>query len=427
MALNRALGLPMLTFYGTGMILGAGIYSIIGQAAGIAGESLWQGFLLAGIAALLTALSYAELATIYPTAGAEYTYLRNAFSSQRWLAATIGIVVIFAGCASAATVALSFASYLQHFVTLPRFAVATAVLILFTGINIIGIRQSSWTNASFTVIEVLGLVLFTWLGWRQPEFGSALFAAPTLATVSSAALIIFAFLGFENISSLAEETKDPEKNIPRAILLSLFISTVLYILVSLAAVALMPPEQLAQTDSALLDASLKSSRSLARVLGGIALFSTANTVLIALVTSSRILYGISKDHSLPRVLSKTLKNKKTPWIAALVALFAAVALLPFGKVETVASIASFATMIVFVAINAAVVRLRFKHPQQNRPFRIPFAISGVPILPILGIVVCFVFLIQFDQLVYITGLLAFLCSAGIYFLFKYYRDRSSIV
>lgn len=425
MALNRTLGLPMLTFYGTGMILGAGIYSIIGQAAGIAGESLWQGFLLAGIAALLTALSYAELATMYPTAGAEYTYLRNAFSKQRWLAATIGIVVIFAGCASAATVALAFTSYLQHFITLPRFAVASSVLILFTGINIIGIRQSSWTNAIFTVIEVLGLVIFIWLGWSQPEFGTALFASPTLATVSSAALIIFAFLGFENIVSLAEETVDPEKNIPRAILLSLFISTVLYILVSLAAVALMPPEQLAQTESALLDASLKSSRSLAGVLGGIALFSTANTVLIALVTSSRIIYGISKDNSLPQVLSKTLEKQKTPWIAALVAMFAAVVLLPFGKVETVASIASFATMIVFIAINVALVHLRRKEPQKKRPFRIPFAINGVPILPILGIIVCFVFLFQFDQLVYLTGLLSFAGSAGIYFLFKYYRDRSS--
>lgn len=425
MALNRTLGLPMLIFYGTGMILGAGIYSIIGIAAGIAGESLWQGFLLAGIAALLTALSYAELATMYPTAGAEYTYMRNAFSNQRWLAATIGIVVIFAGCASAATVALAFTSYLQHFISLPRFAVAGAILILFTGINIIGIRQSSWTNALFTVIEVLGLLIFIWLGWSQPEFGSALLVAPTLATVSSAALIIFSFLGFENIVSLAEETKDPEKNIPRAILLSLFISTVLYILVSLAAVALMPPEQLAQTESALLDASLKSSRSLAGVLGGIALFSTANTVLIALVTSSRIIYGISKDNSLPQVLSKTLEKQKTPWIAAIFAMFTAVVLLPFGKVETVASIASFATMIVFIAINVALVHLRRKKPKKNRPFRIPFAINGVPILPILGIIVCFVFLFQFDQLVYLTGLLAFAGSAGIYFLFKYYKDRSS--
>ncbi len=425
MSLNRTLGLPMLTFYGIGMILGAGIYSIIGQAAGIAGEGLWQGFLLAGIAALLTALSYAELATMYPTAGAEYIYLRNAFSSQRWLAATIGIGVVFAGCASATTVALAFSSYLQHFIALPRFSVACGVLVLFTGLNIVGIRQSSWTNAIFTVIEALGLVLFIWLGWRQPEIGNALFIAPTLATVSSAALIIFAFLGFENIVSLAEETIEPEKNIPRAIFLSLFISTLLYILVSLAAVALMPPEHLALTESALLDASLKSSRNLAGILGGIALFSTANTVLIALVTSSRILYGISKDHSLPKIFSNTLKRQKTPWVAALVGLFIAILLLPFGKVETLASIASCATMIVFISVNGALIRLRQTQPQKNRPFRVPFSIKTIPIIPVLGIAVCITLIFQFSRMVYLTGFFSFACSAGIYFLWRRFTVRSS--
>ncbi len=425
MALNRSLGLPMLTFYGTGMILGAGIYSIIGQAAGIAGESLWQGFLLAAVAALLTALSYAELATMYPTAGAEYIYLRNAFSSQRWFAATLGILVIFAGCASAATVSLAFASYLEHFIELPRFWVASSLLIIFTGVNIIGIRQSSWTNAIFTLIEATGLILFVWLGWQKKDFGNALLVSPTLATISSAALVIFAFLGFENIVSLAEETKEPEKNIPRAILLSLLIATILYTLVSLAAVALMAPEQLAQTESALIDASMKSSVSLAKILGGIALFSTANTALIALITTSRILYGISKDKSLPQVLSKTLRKQKTPWVAALIALALTVLLLQFGKVETLAGIASFATMLVFIAVNAALIRLRRTEPHKIRPFRLPFSLGRVPILPVLGIIMCSIFLFQFDQLVYSTGSFAVACSAGIYFIYRYFMSRSS--
>ena len=425
MALNRTLGLPMLTFYGTGMILGAGIYSIIGQAAGTAGESLWQGFALAAVAALLTALSYAELATMYPTAGAEYIYLRNAFSNHRWVAGTIGIVVIFAGCASAATVALAFASYLQHFVEFPRFVVACSLLLLFTAVNIFGIQLSSWTNAIFTLIEAAGLILFIWLGSQNPDFGNALLTTPTLATVSSAALIIFAFLGFENIVSLAEETKEPEKNIPRAILLSIIISTVLYVLVSLAAVALMSPELLAQTESALIDASMKSSKSLAGILGGIALFSTANTALIGLITTSRILYGISKDKSLPLVLSRTLKKRKTPWVAAIVSFGATIFLLPFGKVETLASIASFATMIVFIAINVALIRLRQTQSRTRRPFRLPLSIGNYPVLPILGIGVCLIFLFQFNKLVYLTGLLAFACSAGIYFLFRHFSNRSS--
>jgi basic amino acid/polyamine antiporter, APA family len=420
MALNRTLSLPMLTFYGTGMILGAGIYSIIGQAAGIAGETLWQGFLLAAIAALLTALSYAELATMYPTAGAEYTYVRNAFSSQRWLAATIGIIVVFAGCASAAAVALAFTSYLKYFIVLPRFVVAGSILIIFTAVNIIGIKQSSWTNAIFTLIEVIGLIIFIWLGASQPDFGNALLVTPTLATISSAALIIFAFLGFQSIVSLAEETIEPEKNIPRAILLSLLLSTLLYILVSLAALALMKPESLALTESAILDASLKSSRRIAGILGGFALFSTANTVLISLITTSRIIYGISKDHSLPLILSRTLIVQKTPWVAALVMLLASILLLPYGKVETLASISSFATMIVFVAVNVSLIWLRMKDPLRIRPFRTPLAIGRLPILPVLAIAVCITFLFQFDQLIYLTGLLAFVGSTGIYFLCRHF-------
>lgn len=424
MNLKRTLGLTMLTFYGTGMILGAGIYSIIGQAAGIAGESLWLGFLIAAAAALLTALSYAELSTMYPQAGAEYTYLRQAFSNQPWLAGTIGIVVVFAGCASVATVSLAFASYFQHFLVLPRAIVAMALISTFTAVNIIGIHFSSWTNATFTVIEASGLVLFIWLGFQMPEFGEALLVTPNLSTLSSAALIIFAFLGFENIVSLAEETKDPEKNIPRAILLSLLISTILYILVSLAAVALMLPAELALTESALLDASYKSSPRLAGVLGGIALFSTANTALIGLVTASRIIYGVSKDNSLPRALSKTLKKQKTPWIAALVALLTATTLLPFGKVETLAGIASFATLIVFIAINVALVHLRRTDPKRKRPFRTPLALVGVPILPILGILACVVFLFQFDRVVYLTGLLVFGAAFGVYLISRYFMERT---
>lgn len=404
------------------MILGAGIYSIIGQAAGKAGYSLWQGFILAGIAALLSALSYAELATMYPKAGGEYIYLRNAFSDQRWLAATTGIIMSFAGCASAATVALAFAGYLQYFLKSPHLIVAVGLLTFFTAINLIGIKQSSWVNAVFTSIEAFGLLLFIWLGWKSPGFGSAVFILPNSATVSSAALIIFAYFGFENIVNLAEETKSPEKTIPRAILLSLFISTLLYVLVSLAAVALMPPDQLALTESALTDAAMDSSRGIAGVLAGIALFSTANTALIALLTTSHILYGISKDNSLPKAFTKTFRQ--TPWVAALVSLSLSVALLQLEKVETLASVASFTTMMAFVAVNSALIFLRFSQPTKVRPFKVPLSIGKIPIFPVFGILTCLLFLFQFEKQIYILGSAAFVCSASVYFVYAFFNRRS---
>ena len=426
MGLQRTLGLSMLTFYGTGMILGAGIYSIIGKAAGISGDGLWQGFLLAAAVSLLTAMSYAELSTMFPTAGGEYVYLRRAFAGQRWLAASVGITVTFAGCASVATVAIAFAGYLHHFVDWPNLTVALSLIVFFTAINILGIKQSSWINAIFTVIEISGLILFVWLGWNSPDFGKALLVQPNMATVSSAALIVFAYLGFENIVSLAEEVKQPEKTIPRAIFLSLLISTLLYVFVSLAAVSLMPPDQLAQTDSALTDAAMISSARLAGVLGGIALFSTANTALIGLITASRILFGISRDGSLPKVLSKTLSKRKTPWVAALVSLTVAALLLPLGRVEVLAGIASFSTMIAFIAVNTTLIVLRRTQPDAKRPFRVPLAVARIPVFPVLAVGSGLVFLFQFDSEVPFIGTAAFFGSAGLYFLFRRFRTDKSV-
>lgn len=406
MPLKRTLGLTMLTFYGTGMILGAGIYSIIGQAAGIAGDAVWQGFALAAIAALLTALSYAELAALFPKTGGEYVYLRQAFPRARWVAATTGMLVIFAGCSSAATVALAFSSYFQHFMPAPRFLVASGLLISFSAVNIFGIQQSSWMNAIFTLIEAAGLVLFIWLGLQSPTFGDAISEAPNMEVVSSAALIIFAFFGFENIVNLADETKDPEKTIPRAIFLSLSVSTVLYILVSLAAVALMPSEQLALSDSAIADAAMNHSPPIAKALGVIALFSIANTALIALITTSRIVYGISKDKSLPRVFSNTLTKRKTPWVAAISVCGISILLLQIGNVGTLASVSAFVTMVAFVAVNIAAIVLRLTSPGLSRPFRVPLSIHRVPVIPTLGIVICLILISQFGSEVAIIGFAA---------------------
>ncbi len=406
----------MLTFYGTGMILGAGIYSIIGKAAGKSGEGLWLSFLLAAVASLLTALSYAELSTMFPKAGAEYVYLRHTFTKRRWIAAATGIMMAFAGCATAATVALAFAGYLQHFIQVSTFWVAFSLLVFFSAINIVGIKESGWVNAIFTLIEISGLILFIWLGWHNPKFGEALSETPNFSTISGAALIIFAYFGFENIVNLAEETIEPEKTVPRAIIVSLLVSTILYILVSLAAVALMPPSDLAQTDAALTDAAKGSSPGIASILGGIALFSTANTALIALVTTSRILYGIATDGSLPKAFARTLKKRKTPWVAGLISLIVAVILLPLGEVEIVASVSSLATMIAFIAVNAALIVLRIHQPNKRRPFKVPLTVGKLPILPCLGIAVSLVFLFQFDKIVYFAGIIAFLSAGGIYFL-----------
>lgn len=408
----------MLTFYGVGMILGAGIYSIIGKAAGIAGENLWQGFVLAAVAAFFTALSYAELATMYPKAGAEYFYLKNAFPNKRRIATTVGVMMFFAGSATAATVATAFADYLDHFIAVPIVSIAAGLLFFFTVINIVGIRESAWFNVVFTLIEMGGLVLFIVIGARSPSFGAALTTLPTFATVSSAALIIFAYFGFENIVNLSEETQHPERTVPRAILLSLALSTILYLLVSIAAVALLAPEQLATSEAPLVDAAVMRSPTIAAVLGAVALFSTANTALIALITASRILFGVANDGVLPSVLARTFPRRKTPWVAACAALCVALLLLPLGAVEIIASVSSLATMSAFIAVNTALIALRLRDPDRPRPFRVPLTIGRIPLFPIAGAAIAAIFLLQFPAKVYGVGACGFIIAVSLTYIKK---------
>ena len=211
MPLKRALGLPALTFYGVGVILGAGIYSVLGAAAGRAGHALWLSFAISSLVAVLTALSYAELATAYPLASAEFTYLRRAVPRWPGLALVTGLLVALSGAATAATVAIAFASYLRTFLDVPPALVAWGLLAAATALNVVGVKESGWVNAAFTLLEAGGLVLFVVLGAGSERFGTALSAAPSFGVVSGAALVFFSFLGFENIANLAEEAKGPQR------------------------------------------------------------------------------------------------------------------------------------------------------------------------------------------------------------------------
>lgn len=403
--LKRVLGLPMLTFYGTGMILGAGIYTVIGKAAGVAGESVWLSLIFAAITAALSALSYAELSSMFPSAGGVYVYLREAFPKSEWIANSSGLMMSFAGVATSAAVALAFAGYVQQFAAISPTMIAFFLLIIFTGINILGIQETSWMNVVFTLIEVFGLLMFIYFGMKSPTFGNAIVVSPSLATLSGSALIIFAYFGFENMVNFAEETKNPEKTLPRAILLSICISTLLYVLVAFSAISLLPIDQLSQSTAPLSDAISPISPKVAGALGGIAMFATANTVLIALATTSRILYGMAKNKAIPAAFANVHKKRQTPWFADVVVCIFSILLLPLGEVDVLASISSFTTMIAFLAVHVTLIVLRVYMPEQARPFSIPFSYKKIPVLAVLGIVLTVLFTLQFEKAVYIVGVL----------------------
>jgi amino acid transporter len=398
--LRRTLGLGSLTFYGVGLILGAGIYSILGEAAGIAGEALWQAFLLGSLAALLTGLSYAELATMFPRAGAEYVYMREAWPGVAWIAGALGWVLVVAGCATTATVALAFAGYTSLFLSLSPWLVAAALVLAAVALNVVGVQEASWVNIAFTLVEAGGLVAVIAAGMRNPHFGEAFRVAPHPGVLGGAALIFFAYLGFEDIANLAEEAKHPARDIPRAIGIAVAVSTLLYVLVASASVTLLDPVRLAQSPSPLADVMRAGAPQLAGAVGGVALFATANTALITVTAASRLVYALARGGDAPPVFGRTLAARQTPAAAIVFAGGCALAFLPLGGVGFVGSVASLLALLAFAVVNAALVRLRFVHPEAARPFRVPLQIGRVPVLAVLALLMVMLLFVQFEAPVY---------------------------
>jgi APA family basic amino acid/polyamine antiporter len=368
------MGLFHLTMYGVGLILGAGIYVLIGEAAGFAGNSMWISFLLGTVVAIFAGLSYAELSALYPKAAAEYTFVKNAFKNHffgfiiGWLTAITSIIV-------AATVALGFGGYLTQFVDLPITIGAILLIGILSIVNFIGIKESAWANTIFALITAAGLVLIIFLGFViEPVEPVDYFEAPngTTGIILAFVLIFFAFIGFEDMANVAEEVKRPRKTIPRAIILSVVITGGIYVLVSLSVVRILNWEELAASSAPLADVAhsvLGINGSV--TLSLIALFATASTVLITLVAGARILYGMAKSNSLPQILGRIHPKTKTPWIAVIVILITSVGFSFVGDIVIIANIVVFAVVITFAAINLAVIVLRYTEPVLERPFKVP--------------------------------------------------------
>lgn len=413
--LKRTLSLTQLTFYGVGTIVGAGIYSVLGAAAGVAGEALWVSLLLAGLAALLTGLSYAELISLYPRAGAEYHFLKAAFPRWTLLSFLAGYLIALNAAATSATVALAFGGYARVFADLPVWASALALLMACTLVNVMGIRQATWVSMGIVVVEVGGLLLLAGAGFLHTDVMAVVqwpAADASTGIFIGAALIFFIYIGFEDVANLAEEARRPERDVARALLLSIVFTSVIYLLVAWVVLALASPAMLAASDSPLTTAAGVISPGLGRALAFAALFSTASTALISLVSISRLLYGMARDGALPSWLAR-VGRRQTPWVAALALFAAACALLPLGEVKIVASIASLGVLGVFVAVHVAVLRLRYTAPDLVRRFRVPGAIWRLPLLPVLGILMALGLMTQFEPTVYAVAALAVVVGLGL--------------
>ena len=345
MPLKPVLGPVQLVFYSVGVIVGAGVYSVIGTAAGLAQQNLWMSFAIGAGVAFLTAMSYAEMATAYPEAGAEYIYIRHAWPKAGWLAFGIGVVMLIGGAATAATVAMAFGGYLRVFADVPAAWSALALLVACTAFNVWGMRESSAVNVVFTSIEVGGLLLIIAAGLVHDGASPPAAVETQPAALAAAALLFFVYLGSEEVANMVEEVRNLGRDIPLALFVSMAITTVLYVLVALAVVHMAVPADLAASGAPLATAIGRVWPNSGNLLSAIVLFATANTVRITVIASSRLAFSMARDGEIHGVFSGLLPRRQTPWVAAVLSLAMAAALLPVGSVKVLAEMSSFAALV----------------------------------------------------------------------------------
>lgn len=423
--LKRRISLFGVTLYGVGNVLGAGIYALIGEVVGITGNISWLAFILASITGALTGLSYAELSSMFPKSAAEFVYTEEAFKI-RILSFILGWVIIFSGIFSAATVALAFGSYLSGFFDIDSIyliVIFAILLVLILGvINFVGIRTSTRTNILFTLIEASGLIIIIIIG--LPFFGSVNYfelpsATSFTAVFSSVALIFFAYIGFEDIANIAEEVKEPHKNLPKAIVYSIIITTILYCFTAISVVSILPYAEIAASEAPLRDvASEVLGPAGGIIISLIALFATANTVLIMLIVTSRMMYGMARDKALPEGISKISQKYRTPTIAVFLTIGFTIIPIFFGDISIVAHATVFGVLINFILVNISLIALRKTKPDIERPFKIKPSIKWVPIIALLGAVVCIGLLFTFDWLIIVIQSVIILCGIGIFYAMK---------
>jgi len=426
--LKRSLGLFEATCYGVGVILGAGIYALIGTGAGIAGNLLWLSFIIAAMIAIFTGLSYAEMSSICPKEAAEYNYTRMAFKRKN-LSFIVGWIMILSTVIAAAAVSLGFANYFSHIFGTPIIPTAIGLIAILSIINFSGIKESAKLNIIETSIEFFGLLLIIVLGFsfignshiNYFEMPNNTFVLGGL--ISSIMVIFFAYIGFEGIVNISEETKNPTKVIPKALILSIIISTVLYILVSITAISVLGWQQLSQSQAPLADVAKAAypGFNFSLLLSLIALFATSNTVLINLIIGSRVFYGMSNDHSLPKILSKIHRKRKTPYIAVFIVMILTMLVVSIGNLKTVAVLTDVAIFIVYFAVNISLIWLRFKEPEIERPFRSPVNIGKLPLLAVIGAISCIAMILHVEAILLVGEMIIIIIGYLLYLVYQRFR------
>jgi amino acid transporter len=406
--LRRAISRPMLVAFVVGDILGAGIYARVGAVAEHAGGAIWLSFAVGiGIAAL-TALSYAELSSKYPSAGGAALFVHRAFEVPM-LSFVVAFTLVASGVSSAGAVARVFGGrYLQELLVAPPL-LASALFVLVIGwINLRGIAESVWVNVCLTAIELSGLLLIIAIGAAALAEGTGVparaMALPSLdpasaalAVLAGAAIAFYACIGFEDVANLAEEAQDAPRSLPVALLGGLAIAGVVYVAVAVTAAMVVDPARLAASSGPLLEVVLAGPIAIPPTLfSAIALLAVSNTALINLIMASRVLYGMAEHGVVPAIFGRTHRRRRTPWVAIAFTTALTLLLVATGDVGDLANTTVLLLLGCFVLVHVSLLRLR-----RDRVEHTHFSVPAV--VPVLGTVTCISLMTQLEAEVFLRA------------------------
>jgi APA family basic amino acid/polyamine antiporter len=404
--LRRALGPGALVMLGIGAVIGTGIFTLTGQVAAMhAGPAIVVSMVIAGVAAALAGVCYAELATTFPVAGSAYSYARAAFGEL--VAWVIGWDLVLEYALSVATVAVGWSGNLRALlkdggVEIPKAGfdwAAMLVVAVVTAVLALGVRESARVNTAIVglkvavilvVIGVGGLFLDTrlWHPFVPPNTG-AFGSFGWSGVLRGAAVVFFAYIGFDAVSTAAQETKRPQRDLPIGLLLSLAICTVLYVLVSGVMVGLKPYAFLDDPAPMALAVDAARERATGSFLGPVVrslsflvkfgtLLGLSSTMIVTLLGQTRVFYAMAKDGLLPSWTARIHPRFRTPFAATLVTGGACAVVAGLTPIAVLGQLVSIGTLFAFVIVSIGLIVLRRKRPELERPFRVPF----VPWIPI---------------------------------------------
>jgi len=403
--LKRAIGPKLLLLFIVGDILGTGIYALTGQVAAEVGGAAWLPFLVAFAVATVTAFSYLELVTKYPQAAGAALYVHKAFGIQ-FFSFIVCFVVMSSGITSASAASRAFAVNLVAGFGLDVgvgtvLAIAVAFMLLVMAVNFRGVTESVMLNVVLTLVELSGLLFVILIGFWAIAGGNADFSRVVafdtpedkgvlLAVSTATSLAFFAMVGFEDSVNMAEETKDPSRIFPRIMLTGLGITAVIYVLVSICAVAIVPIGELAGNETPLVTVVQTAAPGfpISDLIPFISMFAVANSALINMMMASRLLYGMSRHGVVPSVLGRVHPKRQTPWVSILVTTVIALGLISYVSLDTEGSVVallggttSLLLLAVFTVVNAVVLVLR-RDRVEHKHF------SAGPVLPVVGALAC---------------------------------------